>query len=73
MSATLIFSEELLPQWNTLKISKVLSQEIDENGKLIGIHNNNPLLNNIVYDVGFPDGAFKRYGANIICKKILFQ
>ena len=48
-----MFSEDLLPKGETLKIGKVLHQSIDENGKIIVIHNENPLLNNIAYNVEF--------------------
>ena len=73
MADTLVFDKVLLPKWNDLKIGKVLCQAIDENEKWIGIHNNNPLLNTLVYDVELPDSDVKRYVANIISENILSQ
>ena len=40
---------------------------------MIGNHNKNPLLNTLVYDVEFPDGALKKYAANVIAETILAQ
>ena len=58
----------LLPQREYLKIGKVILQEIDETGKLIGSRNENPLLKTFLYDVEFQDGAVKKYGYNIIAE-----
>ena len=66
VAETLIFSKVLLPQGESLNIGKILHQEIDDTGKLIGIHNENNLLNTLAYDVDFRDGDVKRYGYNII-------
>ena len=56
-----------------MKTGKVLHQVIDENRKLIVIHNENPLLNNLAYNVEFQDSTVKRYRANIIAENILSQ
>ena len=40
---------------------------------MIGNHNKNPLLNTLVYDVEFPDGAVKKDSANIIAENVLAQ
>ena len=61
------------PQGEALKTGKVLHQVIDENRKLIVIHNENPLLNNLAYNVEFQDSTVKRYRSNIIAENILFQ
>ena len=73
MADTSIFAEVLLPQGGYLKIGKVLRQAIDENGKLIGIHNNNTLLSTLAYSVEFQDGAVNIYGTNIIAENISSQ
>ena len=56
-----------------MNIGKTIRQAIDDNGKVIGSHNDNPLLNTLAYDVEFQDRADKRYGYNIIAEKILSQ
>ena len=33
----------------------------------------NPLLNTLLYDVEFSDGAVHRYAANILAEKLLVQ
>ena len=48
MSDTLIIAEVLIPQREVLNIGKVLHQEINENGKFIGSHDENHLLNTLV-------------------------
>ena len=40
---------------------------------MIGNHNGNLLLNTLVYDVEFPDGAVKKYAGNIIVENVLAQ
>ena len=54
-------------------MAKVLSKSVDENGQVIGAHNDNPLLNTLVYDVKFPDGDVKKYAANLIAENVLSQ
>ena len=70
---TLIFFEVLTPQRETLNIIKLLCQAIYENGKLIGINDENSLLNTMAYNVELPDDAAMRYGANIIAENILIS
>jgi hypothetical protein len=40
---------------------------------VIGTFNDNLILNTIVYEVEFPDGAVKEYAANVIAENILQQ
>ena len=47
------------------------SKENDGNG--VGLHDDNPILNTIVYDVKFPDGAVREYASNIIAENMLAQ
>ena len=54
-------------------MAKVLRKSVDENGKVIGAHNKNTLLNTLVYDVEFPDGDVKKYAANLISENVLSQ
>ena len=39
----------------------------------VGHYDPNPLLNSIVYDVEFPDGAIKQYAANTIAQNMYSQ
>ena len=54
-------------------MAKVLRKSVDENGQVIGAHNENPWLNTLVYDVEFPDGDVKKYAANLIAENVLSQ
>ena len=59
----LVSAEVLLPHGEEQVMAKVLRKSVDENGQVIGAHNNNPLLKTLVYDVEFPDGDVKKYAA----------
>ena len=54
-------------------MATVLRKSVDENGQVIGAHNENPLLYTLVYNVEFPDGAVKNYAANLIAENVLSQ
>jgi hypothetical protein len=73
MTDLLINAEVLLPQGESEQLAKVLRRSVDEEGKLIGTFNDNPILNTLVYEVEFPDGTVKEYAANIIAENILRQ
>ena len=51
----------------------VLKRSRDKDGKLVGRHHNNPLLDNTEYDVLMEDGAVERYTANTIAEHIYSQ
>ena len=63
----------LLPQGKEQKLAKVIRQAVDKNGTTIGNHTVNLLLNTLLYDVEFPDGAVRRYAANMIAENVLAQ
>ena len=69
----LVSAEVLLPHGEEQVMAKVLRKSVDENGQVIGAHNDNPLLNTLVYDVEFPDGDVKKYAANLISENVLSQ
>ena len=69
----LVSAEVLLPHGQEQVTAKVLRKSVDENGQVIGTHNENPLLNTLVYDVKFPYGDVKKYAANLIAKNVLPQ
>ena len=62
----MIGAEVILPQGGEQQLDKVIRQAVDKNGTTIGNHAVNPLLNTLFYDVEFPDGAVRRYAANLI-------
>ena len=55
MAENLIFAEVLLPQGEDLMTKKVLQQAIDDNGKLIGSHNEKILMNTLAYNIELQD------------------
>eukprot|EP00956_Cyclotella_meneghiniana_P034439 scaffold104886_cov86-Cyclotella_meneghiniana.AAC.1 len=69
----LINAEVLLPQGEKDMMAKVVRRVVDQNGKAIGTYNENPVLNTMVYECEFPDGAVKEYAANVIAENILKQ
>jgi hypothetical protein len=46
---------------------------VDSEGKLIGEHSDNPLLNTLVYECEFDDGTTKEYAANTIASNIFLE
>ena len=69
----LISAEVLLPQGEELQVTKVPRLSLDDNDQVVGVSNNHPLLNSLVYGAEFPDGAVKKYAANMIAKNVLSQ
>ena len=73
VSDLLINAKVLLPQGESTQMAKVVRRALDDNGDTIGTFDKNPILNTLVYDVEFPDGSVRRYGANLIAENILSQ
>ena len=71
LTDTLINNELLQPHGEELLIEKVLRRLVDEQGKVIGSPDENPILNTIMYDVEFLDGNIKKYLANFIAENVL--
>ncbi len=69
----LIHAELNLPQGENMVNAKVLGRSRDTNGNIIGTYDNNPMLNTVIYDVEFPDGAVKQYAANTIAENMYAQ
>ena len=69
----LINAEVLLPQGEEEQMAKVIRRVVDSDGRVHGTFNENPILNTLVYEVEFPDGAVKEYAANVIAENILRQ
>ena len=53
-----------------MQVAKVALRILDEDVKLVGTYSENPMLNTLIYDVEFPDGATKPYAANMIAENI---
>ena len=54
----------------SMQVAKISRRILDEDGKLVGKYSNNPMLNTLMYDVEFPDGATKPYAVNMIAENI---
>ena len=63
----------LLPHNDSLQRGNVRARKRDANGNVVGISNNNPLLDTRVYEVEFPDGTLKEYNANNIAESLYSQ
>ncbi len=53
----LINAEVMLPNGDFMAIAKVVRRGIDENGRMIGTFDTNPLLNTLMYECKFDDGT----------------
>jgi len=51
----------------------VKRRKLDDNGNLIGIANNNPLMDSRLYEIEFLDGTMEAVSANVIAENILSQ
>ena len=54
-------------------IGSVLRRAIGPDGTVVGRHDENPMLNSIVYEVEFPDGQIKECAANLFAENLLSQ
>ena len=70
---TLINAEVLLPQGEKLQKARVKKRRIGLDGNEIGTYNSNPMLNTLIYEVEYPDGSLRDYGANVIAENIYSQ
>ena len=74
MGDMMIGIEVLLPSGEESQtLCKVLRRSVDQEGKTTGVYDNDPALSTMIYDVKFPDGAVKQYGANVIAQNVLEQ
>ena len=62
--------EVLMSQGGEERVARVVGRAVDENGELIGQHNDNPVLNTLLYEVEFPDGQCQTYAANLIAEAV---
>ena len=66
----LLNNQVYLPQGESMQVAKVARRILDKYGNLVGNYSGNPMINTLMYDVEFPDGATNPYAANIIAEKI---
>ena len=62
--------EVLMSQGGEERVARVVGRAVDENGELIGQHNDNPILNTLLYKVEFPDRQRQTYAANLIAEAV---
>ncbi len=70
---TLIGDKVLLPHDDIHALATVMGRSVYLDGKVIRIHNENPLLNTMIYECEFPDGTTKAYAANTIALNIFME
>ena len=66
-------ADVLLPQGEDVQLVKFIRRNVDSNGQVLGDYKKITMLNTIIYDVQFPDGAIKPYSADLIAENILTQ
>jgi hypothetical protein len=69
----MINAEVLLPQGEKMTSAKVKGRHKNSDGDITGTYDSNPLLNSMLYDVEFEDGAIKQYAANTIAQNMYAQ
>ena len=69
----MINSYVLIPDEEMQQTAKVICRTINSNGNIIVTFYEKPVLNSLVYDVDFPDGAVKHYASNIIAENLSSQ
>jgi hypothetical protein len=73
LADTLIIADVLLPNEDSQAIAWVVRQATNEDGRLIGTFNKNPLLNTSLYECEFDDGTTREYAANVIASNIFME
>jgi hypothetical protein len=66
-------AQVLLPHGGEASKATVVCRKRDHDGRLIGKRHANPLLDNRLYEVEFPDGTTKAASANLIAENLLSQ
>ena len=68
---SLIHGKVTLQLDHMIQCGKVKGRTLSPDGSIIGIYNDNPLLNTLTYDVEFEDGDVREYMANVIGENML--
>lgn len=66
----LIHAELMLPKSGEFHPVTVLGRTLNEDGKVSGNYDDNPIFNGMTYDVRFPDGQVVEYSANVIAENL---
>ena len=66
----LINAEVILPHGARNQSAKVISRVLDDNGNYVGMYDENPILNTLLYNVKFSDGTIREYTANTIMENM---
>ena len=69
----IIDAEVMIQNGDEMAMGKVARRSLDADGRMTGTYHDNTFLNTITYNVEFPDGQVKEYGANIIAENMLTQ
>ena len=59
-----------LHQGESMQVAKVARIVLDKDGKLVGTYSDNPMLDNLMYDVELPDCDTNSYADNMIAENI---
>ena len=73
VAGRMINADVLLPRGEMNAVAKVVKQSVDAEGKVVGSFSENLMLNTLMYECEFPDGATKEYATNIIADKIFLE
>ena len=63
----------LLSHEDSQAIAQVVRRAVNDEGRMIGTFNENPLLNTLLYECEFNDGTTKEYAANTIASNIFLE
>ena len=69
----MINDEVFLTQEEKQQTAKVIFRTIDSNGNIIGNFDENPVINQLVYDVEFTDGPVKHHAEYVIAENVFSQ
>ena len=69
----LIHNEVQLQLGENVQTAKVIQRSLGPDEVIVGMYDENPALNSILYDVEFPDGTIREYAANVIAENMLTQ
>ena len=56
-----------------MAVGKVTKRAVDPEGQTVGVYDDDPRLNSVVYEVEFKDGQVKEYAANVIAENMMSQ
>jgi hypothetical protein len=73
LADTLINAKVMLPNEDSQAIARVVRRVVNDEGRMIGTFNENPLLNTLLYECKFNDETTKEYVANTIASNIFME